>query len=68
MALIHVSFMGNPAAACRYCTDCPIDGKSYTLLAFSVVELSAMIVHSFTPFVLCPRSTGGFDVVTVTVP
>ncbi len=68
MVLIHVSFGRIPAAACKYCTVCPIEGKLYKLLACSVVEVSFIIVHNFAPFVLCPCSTGGSVVVMESVP
>ena len=69
MALIHVSCVGNPAAACKYRTACVIEGRSYTLLARSFVDASyPSIVQSFAPFILFPWSIGSAVVVTVTVP
>ncbi len=69
MALIQVSFTGNPAPACRYWTVCVIEGRSYTLFVFSVVgELLVSIVQSFAPFGLHPWRIGSIVVVIVTVP
>ena len=45
-----------------------MEGKSYMLLACSVVKVSVIIVNNFAPFSLCPRSTGGSVVVMETVP
>ena len=68
MALIHVSSVGNPAAACKYRIVCAIEGKSYTLLARSFVGAFVSIVQSFAPFLLLPCRIGSMVVVTFTVP
>ena len=68
MALIQDSSTGNPAAACRYRTDCPIEGRSYTVLTCSIFSSSsADTVHNFSPFALHPWRTGGSVVVMVIV-
>ena len=67
MALIQVSFTGNPAAVCRYQTVCVIKGRSYTLFApFVVGESLVSIVQSFDPFGLHPWRI--WSVVIVIVP
>jgi hypothetical protein len=64
MAFNHVSFVGNPAAACRYFTVWLIDGKSYTLFALFVDVFSlADTVHSLAPLDLHPWRIGGLVVV-----
>ena len=69
MALIHVSSVGNPAAACKYRTVCAIEGRSYTLFARPFADVSfASIVQSFAPFILLPWRIGSVVIVTATVP
>ena len=69
IALIQVSSVGKPAAACRYRTVWLIEGRSYTLFALSFFVLStADIIHNFAPFDLHPWRTGGSVVVIEMVP
>ncbi len=43
MAFIHESFVGNPAAACKYLMVCGIDGKLYTFSATSTLSFPSLI-------------------------
>ena len=49
MAFSHVSSVGCPAAACRYCTVCSMLGSLYTLWMYS-----SLLVHSSSFVMISP--------------